>query len=45
MPNDNVKLNVIEALVRSKLQHYNEKKYWSRREKVLRGGDIYFYDL
>ena len=30
-----IKLNVAERFVRANLQHYNEKKYWNRRQKVV----------
>ncbi len=30
-----IKLNIVERFVRANLQHYNEKKYWNRRQKVV----------
>ena len=30
-----IKLSTIEEILKSKIQHYNEKKYWSYREKVI----------
>lgn len=34
---EEIKLSRAEQFIRSHIQHYNEKKYWLRREKVIRG--------
>ena len=31
-----IKLSRVERFVRAHIQHYDEKKYWSRREKVIK---------
>ena len=36
---EEIKLSRAERFIRSHIQHYDEKKYWSRREKVIRGSD------
>ena len=33
--NDNIELSRLELFLRSKIQHYNEQKYWKYRNKVL----------
>lgn len=37
MTTDEIKLSRTERFVRSHIQHYDEKKYWARREKVISG--------
>lgn len=40
-----IKLSRIERFVRAHIQHYDEKKYWSRREKVIKSSSGIFSKL
>lgn len=42
---EEIKLSRAEQFVRSHIQHYDEKNYWSRREKVIRGSKNPFSKL
>lgn len=42
---EEIKLSCIEQFVRSHIQYYDEKNYWSRREKVIRGSKNPFSKL